>query len=86
MKGKQSTLLTWLGKSERPVAMIASGATSRARSGRISGVGLASAKMIGRAAIFATMSGVSTRGPERPRNMSAPSITSASPRAAAPCA
>ena len=50
MKGKQSTLLTWLGKSERPVAMIASGATSRARSGRISGVGLASAKMIGRAA------------------------------------
>ena len=45
MNGKPRTLLTWFGKSLRPVAMIASGATSRARSGRISGVGLASAKM-----------------------------------------
>ena len=32
MNGKPSTLLTWLGKSERPVAMIASGRAALATS------------------------------------------------------
>ncbi len=80
MNGKHRTLFTWFGTSDRPVAMIASGATSRARSGSISGVGLASAKMIGRAAIAAAISGFRTFGPESPRNMSAPPITSPSVR------
>src|ERR1051326_9441978 len=53
MKGKPSTLLTWLGKSERPVAMIASGRASIASGGQISGSGLAMAKMIGSFAIEA---------------------------------
>ncbi len=58
--------------------MIESGRTAVASSGQISGVGLASAKMIGSCAIFLTISGVSTPPAERPRNMSAPSISSAS--------
>ena len=33
MKGKQRTLLTWFGKSERPVAITASGRAAFARSG-----------------------------------------------------
>ena len=40
MKGKHRTLLTWLGKSERPVQIIASGRALRASSGMISGVGI----------------------------------------------
>src|SRR5207249_2153129 len=48
MKGKPSTLFTWFGKSERPVAMIASGRACRASSGMISGVGFASPNTIGR--------------------------------------
>jgi len=47
MNGKPSTLFTWLGKSERPVATIASGRAFFASSGMISGVGLASAKITG---------------------------------------
>src|SRR6266513_1968666 len=46
MKGKPSTLFTWFGKSERPVAMMASGRACRASSGMISGVGFASANTI----------------------------------------
>jgi len=38
MKGKHNTLLTWLGKSDRPVQIIASGRAARASSGMISGV------------------------------------------------
>lgn len=44
--GKPRTLLTWLGKSERPVAMILAPA-SFARSGIISGIGFERAKIIG---------------------------------------
>ena len=40
--------MTWLGKSLRPVATIASLRAFFTSSGRISGTGLASAKMIGR--------------------------------------
>ena len=40
MKGKQRTLLTWFGKSERPVQIMASGRALRASSGMISGVGI----------------------------------------------
>ena len=51
MKGKHRTLLTWLGKSERPVQIMASGRALRASSGMISGVGLASAMTSGLSAI-----------------------------------
>ncbi len=64
----------------RPVATIASLRTACTSSGRISGVGLASAKMTGLARIVATISGLSTPAAERPRKMSAPFITSASVR------
>ena len=50
-------------------------------SGRISGVGLASAKISGRAAIASTISGFNTPPADRPRKMSAPGITSARVRA-----
>ena len=56
MNGKHSRLLTWLGKSDRPVATIASGRAAFARSGMISGTGLASARMIGRSAILLIIS------------------------------
>ena len=59
---------------------MASGATSRAISGMISGFGLARAKIIGRFAMRFTISGFKTFGPERPRNKSAPSITSSKVR------
>jgi hypothetical protein len=76
MKGKHRTLLTWLGKSERPVQIMASGRTARTSSGMISGVGLASASTSGLSAIAATISRLSTLGPDRPRKISAPPITS----------
>ena len=60
MNGKHSTLLTWFGKSERPVAMTASGRAALARSGMISGSGLASARISGLSAICASHSGFST--------------------------
>ena len=66
MKGKHRTLLTWLGKSERPVQIIASGRALRASSGMISGVGLASAITSGLSAIALTMSGFSTLGADKP--------------------
>ena len=58
-----------------------SGRTCFASSGRISGSGLAIARMIGRSAIRATISGVRTPPVDRPRKTSAPAITSASVRA-----
>ena len=59
-----------------------SGLASLASSGRISGSGLASARMMGWSAIVATISRVSTPAVEQPRKTSAPSTTSASVRAA----
>ncbi|MNT57620.1 hypothetical protein D3C72_1950030 [compost metagenome] len=56
-----------------------------ASSGRISGLGLASAKITGRSAMVATTSGLSTLPADRPRNTSAPTITSASLRASVFC-
>ena len=66
--------------------MRASSRTARTCSGRISGVGLASAKITGRGAIVATISGLSTPPADRPRNTSAPGITSASVRSLVACA
>ena len=79
-------MFTWLGKSERPVQIMASGRTLRASSGMISGVGLASAITIGLSAICATISGFNTLPAETPRNTSAPPITSASFRLSVFCA
>ena len=61
--------------------MMQSGRTALASSGRISGSGLASARMIGWPAMLFTMSGVTTPAAEQPRNTSASFITSASVRA-----
>ena len=61
--------------------MMQSGRTSLASSGRISGSGLAMARMIGRSAICATISGLSTPAIDRPKNTSAPGTISASVRA-----
>ncbi len=63
-----------------------SGRAAFASSGRISGSGFAIARMIGRSAIRFTISGVSTPGPERPRNTSHPAITSSSVFACVFCA
>ena len=65
----------------RPVATMASGRTALTSSGMISGVGLASAKMIGFGPIVATIAAVRTLGADRPRKMSAPTIASARVRA-----
>ena len=61
--------------------MTQSGRASLASSGRISGSGLASARISGRSAIFFTIAGLSTPPADRPRNTSAPAITSSSVRA-----
>ena len=55
MNGKHNTLLTWFGKSDRPVAIIASGRTERTSFGKISGSGFANANIIGEEAIFFTI-------------------------------
>ena len=55
-------------------------------SGLISGLGLARAKISGRAAILATMSFLSTPPADRPRKTSASAITSPSVRAVVFCA
>ena len=57
-----------------------------ASSGKISGVGLASAMISGLSAMRLTISGFSTPGAERPRKMSAPSMTSPSVRLSVFCA
>ena len=66
--------------------MIASLRTASTSSGAISGVGLASAKMIGLAFIVATIAGFNTPPADRPRNTSEPTITSASVRSDVSCA
>ena len=63
MPGNASTLLIWLGKSERPVATTR--ACRWATSGCTSGFGLASPKMIASGAIVATTSS-GTVPPETP--------------------
>ena len=72
--GNPSTLFTWLGKSERPVAMIASGLAFLAISGIISGSGFAKAKIIGFGAIFSTIEASTIPPFESPRNTSASTI------------
>jgi len=61
--GNTSTLFNWLGKSERHVATILAQAFL-AKSGIISGVGFAIAKIIGSGFIDFTISSVSTHGAE----------------------
>ena len=61
--------------------MIASSRTDLTSSGVISGVGLASARISGLAAIFATIAGLTTPPAERPRNTSASAMMSDSVRA-----
>ena len=86
MNGKHRTLLTWFGKSERPVAITASGRVAFASSGRISGSGFASARISGRSAIDGSHSGFSTLPADRPRKMSAPGRISLSVRLSVACA
>ena len=66
--------------------MMASGRAALARSGMISGSGLASARISGLDAIFGSHSGFSTLAAESPRKMSAPGSRSASFRASVFCA
>ena len=73
--------MTWFGKSERPVATIASGRAFLASSGMISGVGFASAKITGFFAIPCSMSPVTIPATDSPTNTSAPCNASASVRA-----
>ena len=61
--------------------MMASVRTDNTSSGKISGVGLANAKINGCLAIFFTMAGFSTPPADKPRKISAPSITSSKVRA-----
>ena len=76
MPGKARTLLTWLGKSLRPVDTTAA-PPALASSGKISGTGLAQAKIMGSLAMVCTISLVSVPGAETPMNTSAPRMTSA---------
>jgi len=68
------------------VAITASSRTAFTNSGRISGVGLASARISGFAAINLTMACVRTPPADNPRNTSAPAMTWASDRASVRCA
>ncbi len=61
--------------------MMQSGRAALASSGRISGSGLASARMIGLSAMLLTIASFITPAAEQPRNTSAPATTSASVRA-----
>ena len=65
----------------RPDAIMATGRDCRTSSGRISGSGLASARISGLGPSRESHSCFSTRGTERPRKMSAPASTSCSVRA-----
>ncbi len=80
MNGNPSTLFTWLGVSERPVATITSGLAALASAYRISGSGLASAKTTGSRFMERTMSGVTRPAADTPTNTSASSMASASVR------
>jgi hypothetical protein len=66
--------------------MMQSGLTALASSGRISGSGLARARMIGLWAMVLTISCVSTPEVEQPRKTSAPLTTSARVRSSVFCA
>ncbi len=66
--------------------MTASGRAALARSGMISGSGLASARISGLSAIVGSHSGFSTFAADSPRKMSAPGRISASVRASVFCA
>ena len=74
--GKTSTLLIWLGKSDRPVPTTAA-PWARASSGMISGTGLAMARITESLAIVSTMAPVTRPGRETPMNTSAPTKASA---------
>jgi hypothetical protein len=68
--------------AERPVAIDAVGPHLARQLGADFRLGLASARMMGLAAMLATISGFSTPAAEQPRNTSAPPMASASVRAA----
>ncbi len=70
--------MIWLGKSLRPVPTTAAPA-SRAKSGMISGVGLAMGRSTGSLAMERTMSWVTIPGADTPMNTSAPFIAAAIP-------
>ena len=74
--GKTSTLLIWLGKSDRPVPTTAA-PWARAMSGIISGTGLAMARRMGSLAMDSTISPVTRPGRETPMKTSAPTKASA---------
>ena len=80
MNGKHKTLLTWFGKSERPVPIITSGRAALASGGQISGCGLASANTSGWLFICFNMSTFSTLALDKPKKMSLPATASASVR------
>ena len=66
--------------------MTASSRTALTSSGKISGVGLANAKIRGRSAICATISCLRTPAADKPRKISAPGMTSRNVRADVSCA
>ena len=76
--GKAQDVVHLVGEVRASGADQGVGRALSASSGMISGVGLASAMISGRGAIRAAISGLSTPGADRPRKISAPSITSAS--------
>ena len=77
MPGNATTLLTWFGKSLRPVPTILAPAAF-ATSGMISGTGLAMANRMESWFMEATISGVTIFGAETPTKISAPFKASAS--------
>ena len=60
------------------MAIIASERVALTSSGKISGIGLAKAKTNGFSAILLIIAGFTTPGPDKPRKISAPFITSES--------
>ena len=76
MPGNATTLLTWFGKSLRPVPTTRAPAFF-ARSGMISGTGLAIANRIASEFMEATISSVTIPGAETPTKISAPFKASA---------
>ena len=76
MPGNATTLLTWLGKSLRPVPTTRAPAFF-ARSGMISGTGFAMANRMASLFMEATISSVTMPGAETPTKISAPFMASA---------
>ena len=74
--GKAKTLLIWLGKSLRPVE-ITLAPPALASSGKISGMGLAQAKMMASLFMVRTISVLTVPGADTPMNTSAPTSISA---------